>query len=60
MISTEPADLIFTVAVAFGKHALAPAETTILNSDESESDANSGAAVKKAPSDPVMVRYSNR
>jgi hypothetical protein len=29
MISTGPIGLIVTVAVAFGRHALAPAETTI-------------------------------
>src|SRR5215831_2880646 len=35
MISTGPIGLIVTVAVAFGRHTLAPAETTMLKVTES-------------------------
>jgi hypothetical protein len=37
MISTGPAGVIFTVAVAFGKHAWVPAETTMFKKLQAES-----------------------
>src|SRR5215831_10059173 len=52
MMSTGPAGVILTVAVAFGRHVLAPAETTILKvteSFESSEAALSGAAASKSP-----------
>jgi hypothetical protein len=48
MSSTGPAGVIFTVALALGKHVFAPAETTMLKvteSSESSADAASGKTV---------------
>jgi len=53
MISTGPAGVIFTVAVAFGTQVLAPAETGMVKvreSFESSGAAISGAAAINKPS----------
>src|SRR5436309_373966 len=59
MISTDPAGLTLTVALAFGRHVFAPAETTMLNSCVSVSDASIGEVEERRPTAAVNARDTN-